>query len=178
MSTPESERLWAGDIRKPVIGAVNGYCLGGGFELAMNCDLLIASDAAQFALPEITLGFYPLAGAPMRLPRAIPRAFANEMMFLGQRVDAEAALRYGIVSRVVPADQLLETANEMAAMIAGYAPVAIRGLKEITNAQADMTMEQATRFDASLRWIVGQTEDSKEGARAFSEKRKPEFKGE
>lgn len=178
MSTPENERLWAADIRKPVIGAVNGYCLGGGFEMAMNCDLLIASDAAQFALPEITLGFYPLAGAPMRLPRAIPRAFANEMMFLGQRIDAEAALRYGIVSRVVPADQLLDTAREMAAMIAGYAPVAIRGLKEITNAQADMTMDQATRFDAALRWIVGQTEDSKEGARAFSEKRKPEFKGE
>ena len=178
ISTPDSERLWAGDIRKSVIGAVSGYCLGGVFELAMNCDLLIASDAAQFALPEITLGFYPLAGAPMRLPRAIPRAFANEIMFLGQRIDAETALRYGIVSRVVPADQLLETANEMATTIAGYAPVAVRGLKEITNAQADMTMPQATRFDAALRWIVGQTEDSKEGAGAFSEKRKPDFKGE
>ena len=178
MSTPERERVWAADIRKPVIGAVNGYCLGGGFEIAIACDLLIAGEAAQFGLPEITLGFYPLAGAPIRLPRSIPRAFANEMMFLGQRIDAETALRYGIVSRVVPQDQLLATAQEMAQMIAGYAPVAIRGLKEITAAQTDMTMPQANRFDAALRWIVGQTEDSKEGARAFSEKRKPEFTGQ
>lgn len=173
----QTPRVWADAIAKPVIGAVNGYCLGGGFEMAMHCDLLIASEAAQFGLPEITLGFYPLAGAPMRLPRAIPRAFANDMLFLGQRIDAATALQYGIVSRVVPADQLLETANEMASTIAGYAPVAVRGLKEITYAQADMTMAQATRFDAALRWVVGQTEDSKEGARAFGEKRKPNFTG-
>ena len=177
LSTPQP-RVWADAIAKPVIAAVNGYCLGGGFEIAMHCDLLIASEAASFALPEITLGFYPLAGAPMRLPRSIPRAFANELMFLGQRITAEQALQYGIVSRVVPADQLLETANEMAETIAGYAPVAIRGLKEITYAQQDMTMAQATRFDAALRWVVGQTEDSKEGARAFGEKRKPNFTGE
>lgn len=176
LSTP-TPRVWADAIAKPVIGAVNGYCLGGGFEIAMHCDLLIASEAAQFGLPEITLGFYPLAGAPMRLPRSIPRAFANELLFLGQRIDAAKALQYGIVSRVVPADQLLDTANEMAATIAGYAPVAVRGLKEITYAQADMSMAQATRFDAALRWVVGQTEDSKEGARAFGEKRKPNFTG-
>jgi len=177
LSTP-ARRVWADAIAKPVIAAVNGYCLGGGFEIAMHCDLLIASEAASFALPEITLGFYPLAGAPMRLPRSIPRAFANEMMFLGQRIPAEQALQYGIVSRVVPADQLLETANEMASTIAGYAPVAVRGLKEITYAQDDMTMAQATRLDAALRWVVGQTEDSKEGARAFGEKRKPVFTGQ
>ena len=174
----QTPRAWADSIAKPVIGAINGYCLGGGFEIAMACDLLIASDAAQFGLPEITLGFYPLAGAPMRLPRSIPRAFANELLFLGQRIDAEQALQYGIVSRVVPADQLLETANEMASTIAGYAPVAVRGLKEITYAQDDMTMAQATRLDSALRWVVGQTEDSKEGARAFGEKRKPNFTGQ
>lgn len=174
----QTPRVWADASSKPVIAAVNGYALGGGFEIAMHCDLLIASDAASFALPEITLGFYPLAGAPMRLPRAIPRAFANEMMFLGQRITAEQALQYGIVSRVVPAEQLLETANEMASTIAGYAPVAVRGMKEITYAQEDMTIAQATRFDAALRWVVGQTEDSKEGARAFGEKRKPNFTGQ
>ncbi len=174
----QTPRVWADAISKPVIAAVNGYALGGGFEIAMHCDLLIASEAASFALPEITLGFYPLAGAPMRLPRSIPRAFANEMMFLGQRIPAEQALQYGIVSRVVPADQLLETANEMASTIAGYAPVAVRGMKEITYAQEDMTIAQATRFDAALRWVVGQTADSKEGARAFGEKRKPNFTGE
>jgi enoyl-CoA hydratase/carnithine racemase len=176
-STPGTQRLWPADIRKPVIAAVNGYCLGGGFEMAMSCDLLIASEAAQFALPEITLGFYPLAGAPIRLPRAIPRAFANELMYLGHRIDAPTALQYGIVSRVLSPDQLLDTARDMAATIAAHAPVAVRGLKEITYAQADLTLPQATRFDAALRWVVAQTADSKEGARAFAEKRKPEFTG-
>src|SRR3546814_67730 len=120
--TPEVERPRASDVRKPVIAAVNGYCLGGGFEFALNCDLLLASEAAQFGLPEITLGFYPLAGAPIRLPRAIPRALANDMLFLGKRIDAATALRYGIVSRVVPAEQLMDEAREMASTIAGYAP--------------------------------------------------------
>ena len=174
----EGERTRASDIRKPVIAAINGYCLGGGFEFALNCDLLIASEAAQFGLPEITLGFYPLAGAPIRLPRAIPRAFANELLFLGKRIDAETALRYGIVSRVVPADRLLDEAREMAATIAGYAPVAVRAMKEITYAQDDLTAPQAARLDTVLRWIVGRTDDSKEGARAFVEKRAPVYRGE
>src|SRR5690606_19703360 len=126
-------------VRKPVIAAVNGYCLGGGFEIALHCDLLIASEAAQFGLPEITLGFYPLAGAPIRLPRSIPRAFANELLFLAQRIDAATALRYGIVSRVVPADQLLDEARTIASTIAGHAPVAVRAMKEITYAQDDLT---------------------------------------
>jgi (E)-benzylidenesuccinyl-CoA hydratase len=172
------ERGWAGGVSKPVIAAVNGYCLGGGFELALDCDLLIASEAAQFGLPEITLGFTPLAGAPIRLPRSIPRALANEMLFLGQRIDAATALRYGIASRVVAPDALLPTAREMASMIAGYAPVAVRALKEIAYAQADLTMPQASRLDAVMRWVVGRTDDSKEGARAFAEKRKPVYRGE
>ncbi|MCA9849821.1 MAG: enoyl-CoA hydratase/isomerase family protein, partial [Dehalococcoidia bacterium] len=155
-----------------------GYCLGGGFEFALNCDLLIASEAAQFGLPEITLGFYPLAGAPIRLPRAIPRALANEMLFLGGRIDAATALRYGLVSRVVPPERLMDEAREMAAKIAGYAPVAVRAMKEITYAQEDLAAPQAARLDTVLRWIVGRTDDSKEGARAFMEKRAPVFRGE
>ncbi|MCK9494575.1 MAG: enoyl-CoA hydratase/isomerase family protein [Dehalococcoidia bacterium] len=177
-SGPPAELTRASDMRKPVIAAVNGYCLGGGFEMALHCDLLIASEAAQFGLPEITLGFYPLAGAPIRLPRSIPRAFANEMLFLGQRIDAATALRYGIVSRVVPADQLLDEARAMASTVAGYAPVAVRAMKEITYAQDDLTAPQAARLDTVLRWIVGRTDDSKEGARAFVEKRAPAFRGE
>jgi len=177
-SSGSAGRTWASEIRKPVIAAVNGHCLGGGFEMAMHCDLLIASEVATFGLPEISLGFYPLAGAPMRLPRSIPRAFANEMLFMGKRIDAETALRYGIVSRVVPAEELLPVAREMAGTIAGYAPVAVRAMKEITYAQADMTMPQAQRLDTVMRWAVGQTADSKEGARAFAEKRPPVFRGE
>ncbi len=165
------------DARKPLIAAVNGYCLGGGFEIALACDLRIAAEEARFALPEITLGFFPLAGAPMRLPRYIPQAFANEMLFLGERIDAQTALRFGIVSRVVAGDQLLPAAQEMAARIAGFAPIAVRGLKEITAAQADLTLPQARRLGSALRWVVGQTADAKEGPRAFAEKRTPKFIG-
>jgi enoyl-CoA hydratase/carnithine racemase len=177
-ATVEREGFATFDVKKPVIAAVNGYCLGGGFEIALACDLRIASTEARFGLPEITLGFFPLAGAPMRLPRAIPQAFANEMLFLGERIDAEAALRWGIVSRVLPAEQLLPVAQEMAAKIAGYAPIAVRALKEVTYAQTDLTLPQAMRLGSALRWIVGQTADAKEGPRAFAEKRTPQFRGE
>jgi enoyl-CoA hydratase/carnithine racemase len=177
-ATDEHEGFATFDVKKPVIAAVNGYCLGGGFEIALACDLRIASTEARFGLPEITLGFFPLAGAPMRLPRAIPQAFANEMLFLGERIDADTALRWGIVSRVLPADELLPTAQAMAARIAGYAPIAVRGLKEVVGAQADLTMPQAMRLGATLRWVVGQTADAKEGPRAFAEKRTPVYRGE
>lgn len=177
-ATDEREGFATFDPKKPIIAAVNGYCLGGGFEIALMCDLRIASTEARFGLPEITLGFFPLAGAPMRLPRAIPQAFANELLFLGERIDAETALRFGILSRVVPPDQLTATAQAMAAKIAGYAPIAVRGLKEIVSGQADLTLPQAMRLGAALRWVVGQTADAKEGPRAFAEKRPPQFKGE
>ncbi len=176
-STP-SEGFATFKLNKPLIGAINGYCLGGGFEIALICDMRIAAEEAQFGAPEITLGFFPLAGAPMRLPRAIPQALANEMLFLGDRIDANKALAWGLVSRVVPQAELMPTAMEMAGKIAGYAPIAVRGMKELVLEQADMTLDQAMRFGSSLRWIVGQTEDSKEGPRAFAEKRKPVFKGE
>ena len=153
------------DAKKPLIAAINGHALGGGFEIALICDLRIGAinERARLGLPEITLGFFPLAGGPMRLPRAIPQAYANEMLFLGRRLDMQTALQWGLISRLVPADD---------------APIAVRALKELTYAQADMTLDQANRFGASLRWIVGQTADSKEGPRAFAEGRHPEFKGE
>ena len=168
------------DAKKPLIAAINGHALGGGFEIALVCDLRIGAEneRARLGLPEITLGFFPLAGGPMRLPRAIPQAYANEMLFLGRRLNMQEALQWGLISRLVPQDQLLPTAQEMAGQIAGYAPIAVRALKELTYAQNDMTLAQANRFGASLRWIVGQTADSKEGPRAFAEGRAPEFKGE
>lgn len=166
------------DVRKPVIGAVNGFCLGGGFEIALTCDLLIASEAAQFALPEITLGFFPLAGAPVRLPRSIPRVMANDMLFTGERIDARTALSFGIVSRVVPAEQLMDTANGIARKIAGYAPLAVRSMKELVRRQGDMPHDDAMRLAGTMRWVIGLTDDAKEGPRAFAEKRQPVFKGE
>jgi len=166
------------DAKKPVIGAVNGFCLGGGFELALSCDLLVASEAAQFGLPEITLGFFPLAGAPVTLPRSIPRFLANDMLFTGERVDAQTALRFGLVSRVVPADELLPTAKAMATRIAGFAPIAIRAMLELVGRQGDLPLADAMRLASTMRYVVGLTDDAKEGPRAFAEKRQPVFKGE
>ncbi len=165
------------DAKKPVIAAINGYCLGGGFEIALNCDLLIAADTAQFALPEITLGFFPGGGGPVRLPRSVPKAFANDILFTGERINAEAALRFGIVSRVVPASELAATAQAMAGRIAGFAPLAVRAMLELTRRQADLALADALRLGSTMRWVIGQTDDAKEGPRAFAEKRTPEFKG-
>ena len=166
------------DPGKPIIGAINGFCLGGGFEIALICDLLIASEAAQFGLPEITLGFFPLAGGPVRLPRSIPRVLANDMLFTGERIDAATALRFGIVSRVVAAEELQSTAQAMAMRIAGFAPVAVRAMRELVHRQGDLPESDALRLAGTMRYIVGQTDDAKEGPRAFSEKRPPVFKGE
>ncbi len=178
--TSPGERFDEFDAKKPLIAAINGHALGGGFEIALICDMRIGADnvRARLGLPEITLGFFPLAGGPMRLPRAIPQAYANEMLYLGRRLSMSEALQWGVISRLVPQDELLPTAQEMASQVAGYAPIAVRAMKELINAQTDMTLSQANRFGASLRWIVGQTADSKEGPRAFAEGRPPEFKGE
>ena len=166
------------DAKKPIIGAVNGYALGGGFEIALSCDLLIASETATFGLPEITLGFFPLAGAPVKLPRGIPRAMANDMLFTGERIDARKAYEYGIVSRVLPADELLPTAQAMAAKIAGYGPLAVRSMLELVKRQGTLPEGEAMRLASTMRWAIGQTTDAKEGPRAFAEKRTPVFKGE
>ncbi len=178
--TNPGDRFDEFDAKKPLIAAINGHALGGGFEIALVCDLRIGAEnaRARLGLPEITLGFFPLAGGPMRLPRAIPQAYANEMLYLGRRLSMQEALQWGVISRLVPQEELLPTAQEMAAQVAGYAPIAVRAMKELINAQGDMTLAQANRFGGSLRWIVGQTADSKEGPRAFAEGRTPEFRGE
>jgi enoyl-CoA hydratase/carnithine racemase len=166
------------DARKPIIGAVNGYCLGGGFEIALSCDLLIASEAATFGLPEITLGFFPLAGAPVKLPRGVPRVVANDLLFTGERIDARKAFEFGIVSRVVGAEELMPTALGMADKIAGYAPLAVRSMLELVKRQGNLPEADAMRLAGTMRWAVGQTNDAKEGPRAFAEKRTPVFRGE
>ena len=166
------------DAGKPVIAAVNGFCLGGGMEIALACDLRIAAEGARFGQPDVTRGFFPGGGGAVRLPRAIPRAFAMDMLLTGEPIDAATALRWGLVSRVVPDDHLLPTAMAMARRIAGYGPVAVRALREVVRAQEDLPLAQALRFSSSLRWIVGQTADAEEGLRAFAERREPEFRGE
>jgi enoyl-CoA hydratase/carnithine racemase len=162
---------------KPLLAAVNGIAFGGGMELSLSCELRIASEGARFGLPEITRGFFPGGGGPQRLTRIIPQAMAMEMILTGDPIDAQTALRVGLVSRIVPDDQLLSEAKKLAGRIANHAPLAVRAVKEVAMASPDMTLAQALRFGGTLRWMIGQTDDSKEGPRAFTEKREPNYEG-
>lgn len=164
-------------VEKPLIAAIDGYCLAAGLELALACDIRICTPEATFGLPEITRGFFAGGGGPQRLMRAIPQSMAMEIILTGDRIDAERALRSGLVSRVVPADDLLAVAKQVAGRIAGHAPLAVKAAKEVAQATLDQSLDQALRFGGALRWVIGQTEDAKEGPRAFAEKRDPEFRG-
>lgn len=168
----------ASGVSKPVIAAVNGYCLGGGMEMALQCDILIASDQASFALPEIVHGFFPGGGGPQRLPRMIPRSMAMEMLLTGDRIDAQTAMRVGLISRLTTPEDLLPTAHQVATRIARHAPLAIAAVKELAHTSQEMELGQSLRFGNLLRWVIGQTDDAKEGPRAFVERREPDFKGQ
>lgn len=164
-------------VSKPLIAAIDGYCLAGGMELALACDIRICTPSAQFGLPEVVRGFFPGGGGPQRLVKAIPQSMAMEMLLTGDRIDAEAAARSGLVSRVVAAEDLMPTVRNLAKRIAGHAPLAVRTVKEVATAALDQTLEQSLRFGDTMRWVIGQTEDAKEGPRAFTEKREPRFIG-
>ncbi len=171
---PEWSRV---PVAKPLIAAIDGYCLAGGMELALLCDIRICSPTAQFGLPEITRGFFAGGGGPQRLARAIPQSLAMEIILTGDRIDADAALRSGLVSRILAADALMETARQIAGRIAGHAPLAVRAAKETAEAALDQPLDEALRLGQTLRWIIGQTDDAKEGPRAFAEKREPKYRG-
>lgn len=177
-ASPPAQTAYSVDTRKPMIAAVNGHCLGGGLELALACDIRIAAEGVRFGLPEITRGFFPGGGGPVRLPRALPRALAMDMLLTGEPISAEVALRGGLVSRVVPADELEATSLGMARRIAGFGPLAVRAVREVVHTTESMSLPEALRFSGSLRWIIGQTEDAEEGPRAFAEGRDPQFRGE
>jgi enoyl-CoA hydratase/carnithine racemase len=164
-------------IEKPLIAAVDGYCLAGGMELSLICDIRICSTTAQFGLPEIIRGFFPGGGGPQRLARSIPQSIAMELILTGDRIDAETALRTGIVSHVVPPEELMPVAMDLAKKIAANAPLAVRAVKEVALTAMNESFEQGMRFGGAMRWVVGQTDDAKEGPRAFAEKRDPAFKG-
>ncbi|UZD58193.1 crotonobetainyl-CoA hydratase [Shewanella algae] len=169
------------DLDKPVIAAVNGYAFGGGFELALAADMIVCSDNANFALPEAKLGIVPDSGGMLRLPKLIPPAIVNEMMMTGRRMDAQEALRWGIVNRVVDNSQLMETARELAQEITQSAPLAIAALKEVYRTTSEMPVEEAYRFIRSGQLkhypSVLHSEDALEGPQAFAEKRDPVWKG-
>lgn len=182
------ERPWAGDIPfggitkiepiyKPIIAAVNGYALGGGLELVLCCDLRLASPNARFGVPEVTIGVIPGAGGTQRLPRAVPPAIATEMVLTGQPIDAETALRLGLINRIVPAEELLDAATALAATIAKLPLLAVRAGKEAILRGLEMPLAQGLALEDQFENWLMKTEDFLEGITAFVEKRLPEFKG-
>jgi enoyl-CoA hydratase len=163
-------------VRKPVIAAVAGYALGGGNELAMMCDIIIAADNAKFGQPEINLGVMPGAGGTQRLPRFTSKAKAMDMCLTARMLDAQEAERAGLVSRVVPADKLMEEALGVAAKIAAYSLPVVMMLKESINRAYESTLSEGILFERRLFHSQFGLEDQKEGMAAFVEKRKPAFK--
>jgi enoyl-CoA hydratase/carnithine racemase len=169
--------LWRGlDLWKPLIAAVNGLTLGGGLEIALSCDIRIASDNARLGAPEVTLGILPGWGGTQRLPRLIPWCKAAEMIFMGKPVDAQEAYRIGLVNKVVPPAELMPTAKEWAEVICQAGPLAVRAAKEAMARGCSMSLEEGLRLESSLFAYLLQTEDFAEGAAAFAEKRKPTYK--
>ncbi len=168
------------DLGKPVIAAVNGLAIGGGFELALSADLIVAGASSEFALPEARIGMIPDSGGVLRLPRRLPRAIATEMLMTGRRMGAAEAQRWGLVNQVVPDDQLLAAASALAQQIVASAPLAIAALKQVLRATEALGLQDAYRslrggtlaaYDAMLG-----SEDALEGPRAFAEKRAPRWR--
>jgi len=164
-------------IWKPLIAACNGLTYGGGLEIALACDMVIASENATFSLPEVTVGVCPGGGGTQRLPRTIPMRLAAEMLFTGKAIDAQEAYRIGLVNKVVPIDQLMTEARKLAETICKAAPLAIRVTKEAMMRGLDMNLEDGLRLeDEFIRYIMS-TRDFEEGITAFREKRKPKYEG-
>jgi enoyl-CoA hydratase len=165
-------------IRKPVIAAVSGWSLGGGCELALSCDMIVASESARFGQPEINIGVIPGAGGTQRLTRAVGKAIAMEMLLNDRRLTAQEAYQFGMVNRVVPVDQYLEAALKLAEEIASRAPMAVRSAKKMINQSFERTLSEGLAAEKQEFYSLFATEDQKEGMNAFIEKRKPEWKGQ
>ncbi len=164
-------------VRKPLIAAVSGFAYGGGCELAMICDLIVASDTAKFAQPEINLGIIPGGGGTQRLTRQVGKYLAMEMVLGGRVLSAWEALRHGLVNKVVPVELFLEEALDLAQTIAGRAPLATRLAKDAVNRAQDLSLENGLGLERSNFLIAFGSEDKAEGTTAFVEKRRPEWKG-
>jgi len=164
-------------IDKPVIAAINGEALGEGTELALSCDIRLASDKARFGLPQIASGVIPTSGGTQRLPRLIGKGKALELILTGEIINAEEAFKIGLVSKVVPAEKLAAEAESLAQKMAGQAPISLRFVKEAVNKGLDLTLDQGLRLEGDLYFLLHTTADRTEGIKAFLEKRKAEFKG-
>ena len=164
-------------IAKPLVAAVSGWCLGGGCELAMACDLILAAESAVFGQPEINLGVIPGAGGTQRLTRAVGKSVAMDMVLTGRRLSAQEALHFGLVARVLPSEGFLEAALAVAAEIAAKSPIALRVAKEAVNHAFETPLAEGVHLERRLFNLLFATEDQKEGMAAFIAKRLPVWKG-
>jgi enoyl-CoA hydratase/carnithine racemase len=168
--------IW--NLPQPVIAAIGGWCLGGGLELALFCDMRVAAEDAVFGFPEMTLGAYPGGGAGVLLPRMVGRAHAKDLFFTARRVGANEAREMGLVDIVVPRKSLLDKALEIANQICSTSPLGVAAVKKLVNFGTDLSFEAAADMDASLRRPLESTRDYQEGINAHFERRKPVFRGE
>ena len=175
MSTSLIERFEIQKLNKPIIAAVSGYALGGGCEVAMSCDMIVASETAVFGQPEINLGIIPGAGGTQRLTRAVGKALAMEIMLTDRKLSAQEALRYGLVNRVAPLDEYMDVAVGIAQKVARRSQVAIRLTKEAINKSYETSLEEGLAFERRNFLLAFSSEDKAEGMRAFIEKRRAEW---
>jgi enoyl-CoA hydratase len=164
-------------LRTPLVAAVSGYCLGGGCELAMACDIVVASESAQFGQPEINLGVLPGAGGTQRLTRAVGKTLAMDVILTGRFLTAQEALAAGLVARVVPKEGWLDEAKRVAHEIAAKSPIAVRLAKEAVDKAFEMSLSAGIEYERRAFYLARASEDATEGLTAFIEKRKPDFKG-
>lgn len=164
-------------VEKPVIAAVSGWALGGGCEIALSCDMIVASESAKFGQPEITIGVIPGAGGTQRLTHAVGKALAMEMVLNNRTLSAQEALHHGLVNRVVPVSDYLDEALKLADEIASRAPLAVRAAKKMIKASYDVSLTEGLAEEKQAFYDLFNTDDQKEGMQAFVEKRKPEWKG-
>jgi len=165
-------------IEKPVIATINGDALGQGLELALSCDIRLASDRAHFGFPQVAQGLIPMDGGTQRLPRIVGRGKATELILTAETINAEEAVAIGLVSQVFPPENLVSEAETLARAIASKAPIALRYIKEAVNKGLDLTLEQGLRLEADLYSLLHTTADRTEGVKAFLGKRPPQFKGQ
>jgi enoyl-CoA hydratase len=164
-------------VKKPIIGAVKSFVFGGGFELALSCDLLIAAHDTQFSFPEVTLGVMPGAGGTQRLTKLVGKTKALEWILTSERINAQTALNYGIINKIVAPELLMEEAIDFAKKIAVQPPLAVRMIKDSVNKAVDYSLYEGMQYERKNFYILFASEDQKEGMKAFVEKRKPNFTG-